>query len=102
MAVAYQALVPVLGALGGVFGKEARDLGLHVLNEQRLRALTQNLGQSISKSPWLDKLENVSVGHGVSALRWRSAGVEHPHDTPPYPFMPSPTFANNSSSCVMR
>jgi hypothetical protein len=31
-------------------------------------------------------LENVSVGHGVSLLRWRSGGVKHPHDTPPYPF----------------
>ena len=24
-------------------------------------------------------------------------GVEHPHDTPPYPFMPSPTFGLSSS-----
>ena len=23
-------------------------------------------------------------------------GVEHPHDTPPYPFMPSPTFGLSS------
>ena len=23
-------------------------------------------------------------------------GFEHPHDTPPYPFMPSPTFAHSS------
>jgi hypothetical protein len=44
----------------------------------------------------LDELENVSVGHGVSLLQWRSGGIEHPHDTPPYPFMPSPTFANSS------
>jgi len=42
-------------------------------------------------------LENVSVGHGVSLLRWRSGGFEHPHDTPPYPIMPSPTFAHSSS-----
>jgi hypothetical protein len=27
---------------------------------------------------------------------WRSGGVKHPHDTPPYPFMPSPTFAHSS------
>jgi hypothetical protein len=25
--------------------------------------------------------------------KWR---LEHPHDTPPYPFMPSPTFAHSS------
>jgi hypothetical protein len=23
-------------------------------------------------------------------------GLEHPHDTPPYTFMPSPTFAHSS------
>jgi len=26
--------------------------------------------------------------------KWR---LEHPHDTPPYPFTPSPTFAHSSS-----
>jgi hypothetical protein len=41
-------------------------------------------------------LENISLSHGVSLLRWRSGGLEHPHDTPPYPFTPSPTFAYSS------
>src|SRR6195256_4211680 len=36
----------------------------------------------------------------VSLLRWRSGGVEHPHDTPPYPFMPSPTFGLSSCSAM--
>jgi hypothetical protein len=45
-------------------------------------------------------LENVSLGHGVSLLRWRSGGVEHPHDTPPYPFTPSPTFAHSSAHVI--
>jgi hypothetical protein len=27
--------------------------------------------------------------------KWR---LEHPHDTPPYPFMPSPTFAHSSAA----
>jgi len=40
--------------------------------------------------------EEVSLGHGVSLLRWRSGGVEYPHDTPPYPSMPSPTFGLSS------
>src|SRR5437660_10224341 len=38
-------------------------------------------------------------GHGVSLLWWRSGGVEHPHDTPPYPFMLSPTSAHSSVWC---
>src|SRR6266436_9434776 len=50
-----------------------------------------------AKSSWLGELENVSVGLGVSLLQWRSGGFEHPHDMPPYPLMPSPTFAHNTS-----
>jgi hypothetical protein len=32
-----------------------------------------------------------------SLRRWRSGSFEQRHDTPPQPFMPSPTFANSSS-----
>ena len=46
------------------------------------------------KSSWWGKLEDVSVGLGVSLLQWRSGGFEHPDDTPPYPLMPSPAFAH--------
>ena len=66
------------------FSTPARATG-YGLGEQRSRAIPQNLRQSIGKCSWLDELENVSVGHGVSLLQWRSGGVEHPHDTPPYP-----------------
>ena len=37
-----------------------------------------------SEGPWLGELDHVTVGHGVSLLHWRSGGVEHHHDTPPY------------------
>src|ERR1700686_5027229 len=66
---------------------------------RRLRgwgAPLRNTCQRIGKISWLGELENISVGHGVSLLCWRSGGVEHPHDTPPYPFMPSPTSAHSS------
>src|SRR5262245_41853272 len=59
------------------------DLGFHRLRQQRAGALAQNIGQRIGKSPWLAELENITLGHGVSLLRWRSGGVEYPHDTPP-------------------
>src|SRR4030088_1664057 len=62
------------------------------------RTLAQHLGQRIGKMSWLGELENISVGHGVSLLCWRSGGVELPHDTPPYPFMPSPTSAHSYCS----
>jgi hypothetical protein len=76
--------------------EQARNLSLDGLRQKRSRAVAQNLGQRIGKSSWLRELENISVGHGVSLLCWRSGGVEHPHDTPPYPFTPSPTFAHSS------
>src|SRR6266496_1878160 len=50
----------------------------------------------------LRELENISVGHGVSLLCWRSGGVEHPPNTPPYPFTPSPTFAHSSWATQWR
>src|SRR6266576_4756589 len=102
MPVAHQPLAAVVGQLIGMAPEQARNLGLDSLRQQRSRAIAQNLGQRISKSSWLGELENVSVGHGVSLLRWRSGGVKHPHDTPPYPFMPSPTFAHGSGSHANR
>ena len=35
--------------------------------------------------PGWESWKTLAVGHGVSLLWWRSGGVEHPHDTPPYP-----------------
>jgi hypothetical protein len=97
VAVPNQALPAVIGALVGMFPKKAGYFGFNSLSKQRSRAVAQNIGQSIGEGPWLNQSKNVSVGHGVSLLRWRSGGVKHPHDTPPYPFMPSPTFANSSA-----
>src|SRR5437660_1231511 len=97
MPVAHQTLAPILGPLVGMAVEQGRDLGLDGLRQQRSRAIAQHLSQRISKSSWLGELENVSLGHGVSLLRWRSGGFKHPHDTPPYPLMPSPTFAHSSS-----
>jgi hypothetical protein len=71
--------------------------GLDGLRQKRSRAVAQDLGQQVRKSSWLGELENDSVGLGVSLLQWRSGGFEHPHDTPPYPLMPSPTFVHSSS-----
>jgi hypothetical protein len=62
------------------------------------RTAAQDLCQGIGEGPWLGKLDDVAVGHGVSLLHWRSGGVEHHHDTPPYPIVPSPTSGHNSPS----
>src|SRR5262249_35393106 len=96
MPVAHQPPPAIIGKLVGMAAEQARNLGLNRLRQKRSRAVAQNLGQRIGKSSWLRELENISLSHGVSLLRWRSGGLEHPHDTPPYPFTPSPTFAHSS------
>src|ERR1700719_378608 len=100
MPVAHQPLAAVIGQLVGMAAEQSRNLGLDRLRQQRSRAVAQNLAQRVGKSSWLGELENISVGHGVSLLQWRSGGVKHPHDTPPSPFMPSPTFAHSSSATI--
>src|SRR4051794_15540153 len=96
MPVAHEPLAVVLGKFIGIHAEQRCGLGLNRLRQRRSRAIAQYLGQRIGKSSWLGQLENVSPGHGVSLLRWRSGGVEHPHDTPPYLLTPSPSFAHSS------
>src|ERR1700704_3110553 len=97
----HDALVARLGLKIGISPQEVSDFRLDGLREQGTRPVAQNLSERI-ESPWLSELDDVSVGHGVSLLRWRSGGVEHPHDTPPYPFMPSPTFGLSSATNATR
>ena len=87
MPVTHQPSVAIIGQLVGMAAEEARNLGLHGMRQQRSRAVAQNLGQWVRKRPWLRQLDDIILGHGVSLLQWRSGGVEHPHDTPPYPFL---------------
>ena len=100
MPVTHDALVARLGLEIGISPQEVSDFRLDRLRQQGTRPVAQNLSERIGEGPWLSQLDDVSVGHGVSLLQWRSGGVEHPHDTPPYPFMPSPTSAH--SSCCHR
>src|SRR5262249_55822999 len=97
MSVPHQPLAAIVGHLIGVPAEQGPDLGLDSLRQQRSCAVAQNLGQRIGKSSWLGEVENVSVGHGVSLLRWRNGGFEPPHNPPPYPIMPSPIFPHSSA-----
>jgi hypothetical protein len=96
IAVAHQPPAAVFGQFVGMAAEQGRDFGLNSLGQKCSCTIAQNLGQRISKTSWLGELEHVTIGHGVSLLSWRSGGFEHPHDTPPYPFMPSPTFVHSS------
>jgi hypothetical protein len=64
-------------------GEHGCNLSFDGLRQRRAGAVAQDISQRIDKSSWLAELENISLGHGVSLLRWRSGGVEHPYDTPP-------------------
>jgi hypothetical protein len=96
MAMPDDALMAGLGREAGMAAKELGDLRFDGLRQQRTRPVAQNLGELVGEGSWLSQLDYVIVGHGVSLLRWRSGGVEHPHDTPPYPITTSPTSGHSS------
>src|ERR1700682_435439 len=97
MAVAHDALLARLGLEIGVLCEKLSNLRFDRLGQQRTRAAAHDLCEGIGKGPWLGELDDVTVRHGVSLLHWRSGGVEHHHDTPPYPVTPSPTSGHSSS-----
>ncbi len=79
MPVAHQPLAAVLGLeCRHDWPSKAATSASTACASKRSRAVAQNLGQRIGKSPWLGELENVSFGHGVSLLRWRSGGSNTP------------------------
>src|ERR1700758_1000814 len=96
MAMAYHALMARLGLEIRMLCEKLCNLRLNRLGQQRTRAAAQDLCQGVGEDPWLGELDDVIVEHGVSLLHWRSGGVEHHHDTPPYPVSPSPTSAHSS------
>jgi antirestriction protein ArdC len=73
-----------------------RDLGLDRLGQQGTCPMTQDFGELIIDVSWLNQLDDVIFGHGISLLWWRSGGVKHPHDMPPFRFPPSPTLGDSS------
>src|SRR5690349_14819408 len=96
MTVAHDALVAVRSLQIGMLAEKVRDLGLDRLGQQSTRPIAQDFGELIVEDSWLNQMDNVIVGHGISLLRWRSGGVKHPHDMPPSRFPPSPTFRDSS------
>src|SRR5207245_3593916 len=84
-----------------MLGEKIRDFGFYGLSKQPACPLSQDFGELIVKASWLNQFEHVIVGHGISLLRWRSGGVKHPHDMPPFRFAPSPT-SGDSSRAVRR
>src|SRR6516162_377052 len=96
MAMTHHALMARLGLEIRMLCEKLSNLRLDRLSQQRTRAAAQDLCQGVGEDPWLGELDDVIVGHGVSLLHWRSGGVEHHHDTPPYPVSPSPTSGHSS------
>src|SRR4051812_10000592 len=73
------------------------DFGLDRLGEKGTCPVAQDFCELIVEDSWLNQMDDVIVGHGISLLRWRSGGVKHPHDMPPFRFPPSPTLGDSSS-----
>ncbi|WP_410469824.1 hypothetical protein [Bradyrhizobium sp. 33ap4] len=81
--VADDALVAVRGLQIGMLAKKVLDLGLDRLGEKGTCPVAQDFCELIGDVSWLNQLDDVIFGHGISLLRWRSGGVKHPHDMPP-------------------
>src|SRR4051794_16721740 len=61
-----------------MLGKEFGHLGLNRLRQQGARSVTQHLGERVGERSWLKQLDEVTIGHGVSLLCWRSGGSDTP------------------------
>ena len=85
-----------------VLAEEIHNLGLDGLGKKGTRPVAQNFGELVVEGSWLNQLEDVIVGHGISLLWWRSGGVKHPHDMPPSRFPPSPTSRLSSSTSTLN
>jgi hypothetical protein len=107
-----QPLAAIIGRLVGVPTEQGRDLSLDILRQCACAPLCNTSVSGSAKFPGWESWKTLSVGRGVSLLCWRSEGVEHPQDTVPYPFMPSPASAHSwptstppvsrSHSCARR
>ena len=71
MTVADDALVAVLGLQIGMLAEKVRDLGLDRLAQQSTRPIAQDFGELIVDVCWLNQLDDVIFGHGISLLWWR-------------------------------
>src|SRR5258706_6986122 len=80
-----------------MLGEEFGYLGLDRLGQQGARSVAQHLGKRVGERPWLKQLDDVSIGHGVSLLCWRSGGSNTPTIRRLLPVRPSPTFAHSSA-----
>src|SRR5712672_2187763 len=94
--VADDALVAVPGLQIGMLAEKVRDLSLDRFGEKGTCPVAQDFCELIVEDSWLNQLDDVIVGHGISLLWWRSGGVKHPHDMPPSRFPLSPTFGDSS------
>src|SRR5438552_15322155 len=98
--VADDALVAVPGLQIGMLAEKVCNFGLDRLGQKGTCPVTQDFCELIVEDSWLNQLDDVIVGHGISLLWWRSGGVKHPHDMPPSRFPPSPTFGDSSKVSV--
>src|SRR5215472_13917927 len=76
--VAHQPLTSIIGELVGVALEKPGHLRCDSLGQKRAGTAAQHLSQRVGQRTWLGKLENITVGHGVSLLQWRSGGENTP------------------------
>ncbi len=100
VAMADDTLMAVRGLQIGMLAEKVCNLGFDRLGEKGTCPVAQDFCELVVEDSWLNQLDDVIVGHGISLLRWRSGGVKHPHDMPPSRFPPSPTLGDSSGDLL--
>jgi hypothetical protein len=70
--------VAVRGLQIGMLAEKVRDLGLDYLGQQGTHSIAQDFSELVLDVSWLNQLDDVIFGHGISLLQWRSGGVKPP------------------------
>ena len=83
MPVTHDAAAAILRLEIGMLGEERSHFGLDGLGKQAARPIAERLSEWIAKRSWLNQLDNIIVGHGVSSFGGEVGGLNHRHDTPP-------------------
>jgi hypothetical protein len=102
MAVTHQPPAAVFGQFVGMAAEQGATSASTASARSARAPLRKTSVSGSVKLPGWESWNTLTIGHGVSLLSWRSGGFEHPHDTPPYPFMPSPTFVHNSNNVPLH
>jgi hypothetical protein len=95
VAVAHQPLPGISGLREEAGRPQFQQPGRVALARHRVKPLSMDRQRFLAGRNWK------TLRRDRDYLRWQNWRLEHPHDTPPYPFRPSPTFVHSSTNSML-